>query len=137
MLPLRDKIKKKLLKRPLKKPSLKKPKNIYYLTQNKSKLQELPDEIVRNIYKFILPLNDIKGTLGLWCDTCGEYIPDYETCIEEINNCYNYTQISNYEKNTYSKLHCLQCFISEIYPEWDISANSTRCNTSLGQITIL
>ena len=127
-----------LNKRPLKKPGIKKPNTNHkcdkiYLT----KLNQLPDEIFRYIYQYIFPIDDIKPTLALWCHTCGENIPDYETCIEQNHNCYHYTQISSDQKSADSKLHCLQCFIADIYPEWETSANLPYQNSLSGQINIL
>ena len=125
-----------LKKRPLKKPGLKKPNITYNFNKNyKNRLDQLPDETFRNIYQFIFPIDNINSNSGLWCYTCGEYIPDYETCIEENRNCYTYAQISNYEKKIDSKIHCLQCFISEIYPEWEPSIHrNTRIQYSRGDI---
>ena len=127
-----------LKKRPLKKPRLKIPNTHYKFNKiYYTRLNRLPDEILRNIYQFIFPIRDIKQVKSLWCNSCGEHIPDYETCIKQNNNYYSYIQISSYEKSTHIKLHCIQCFISEIYPEWESSTNLLNQNNSLRHITIL
>ena len=61
-----------LKKRPLKKPRLKIPNTHYKFNKiYYTRLNRLPDEILRNIYQFIFPIRDIKQVKSLWCNSCG------------------------------------------------------------------